>query len=108
MKEHKLSNSEQQQSEKYTSREAFQEYVAREQSDAKKADLPWKPTLLTNTVQLARQLAALEALLDDLTEPSADDDEPVNVKAINASPLWQLAFLNVKVRPVSLAIQVGS
>lgn len=101
MKIHKLSNSEQQQSEKYSTYRAFLEYVSKEQNDARKNNLPWKLTLLSNTVQLARHLASLESLLEGLIQDDVrskdDDDDLVNVKVIDASPLWQLAFLNVKV-----------
>ena len=109
MKIHKLSNSEQQQSEKYSTSRAFLEYVSKEQNDARKNGLPWKLTLLSNTVQLARHLASLESLLEDLiaddAKVAADDDELVNVKVIDASPLWQLAFLNVKVRAITFPLR---
>ena len=65
--------------------------------------MPWKINLLSNAVQLARQLALFESMLDDLIITKADenDDEFTEVKVVDVSPLWQLAYLNVKVRLVA-------
>ena len=101
VKSHKLSNSEEKLSEIYTSSRSFQEYVSREQNEARRHGVPWKINLLSNAVQLARHLALFESMLDDLitgvTKADENDDDFTEVKVVNASPLWQLAFLNVKV-----------
>lgn len=103
VKSHKLSNSEQQLSEGYVSSRTFQEYISKEQHEARRHGVPWKINLLSNAVQLARQLALFESMLDDLIITKADenDDEFTEVKVVDVSPLWQLAYLNVKVRLVA-------
>ena len=62
--------------------------------------MPWKVSLLSNAHRLARFLNSFESLLDDLVtddEKDGANDEPVDLKVINAEPLWQLIYLNVKV-----------
>lgn len=77
-------------------------YILREQEVARKTQQQWKASGLSSLLQLNRNLAKFESLVQDLCDATQENDSDnsdgiVVGLPIDTTSLWQLVYLNIKV-----------
>ncbi|KAJ9617240.1 hypothetical protein H2200_000961 [Cladophialophora chaetospira] len=94
-----LSRADREQSDEVTDHTQFSEYVYREKTVAQRANKVLKSTALLGLTQFDKWLWKFDDLIKDLVvdSDSETDQELIEVKSIDTSNLWRLAYLNVKV-----------
>lgn len=95
---HDLTKTDKEQSNGFTSHQVFSDWVYKARDSAKKSGSALRSNMLLVIVQFVRWMWNFEMLLQELVEDNHGSiDEIVQVKTIDTSALWRLAYLNVKV-----------
>jgi len=94
-----LSRTDKEESNHITTHTAFSEYIYKEKASAQKANQTVKSTTLLGLTQFDKWLWRFDELILELVVDSAvdTDSELVEVKSIDTTNLWRLAYLNIKV-----------
>ena len=95
---HDLTKTDREQSNDFTSHQVFSDWVYKARENAKKSGSALRSNMLLVIVQFVRWLWNFEMLIQELVVENHDSkDDVVEVKTIDTSALWRLAYLNVKV-----------